>query len=100
MAKGEQRGNRKAKKPKKEKPKESAAAPSTKGTVASIASSKKYRHFDRTEARAGRLRFAFQAYCRMALQGISHAAGGLRHVGSGDTHQDRWQDLLRELQGR
>ena len=41
MAKGEQRGNREAKKPKKEKPKESAAAPSTKGTVASIASSKK-----------------------------------------------------------
>ena len=38
MAKGEQRGNREAKKPKKEKPKESAAAPSTKGTVASIAS--------------------------------------------------------------
>jgi hypothetical protein len=41
MAKGEQRGNREAKKPKKEKPKESAAAPSTKGTVASIAGSKK-----------------------------------------------------------
>ena len=41
MAKGEQRGNREAKKPKKEKPKESAAAPSTKRTVASIASSKK-----------------------------------------------------------
>jgi hypothetical protein len=41
MAKGEQRGNREAKKPKKEKPKESAAAPSTKGTVASIARSKK-----------------------------------------------------------
>ena len=30
---------------------------------------------------------AFQAYCRMALQGISHAAGGLRHVGSGDTQK-------------
>jgi hypothetical protein len=41
MAKGEQRGNREAKKPKKEKPKESAAASSTKGTVASIAGSKK-----------------------------------------------------------
>ena len=33
MAKGEQRGNREAKKPKKEKPKNIAAAPSTKGTV-------------------------------------------------------------------
>jgi hypothetical protein len=33
MAKGEQRGNREAKKPKKEKPKTIAAAPSTKGTV-------------------------------------------------------------------
>ena len=33
MAKGEQRGNREAKKPKKEKPKSIAAAPSTKGTV-------------------------------------------------------------------
>ena len=31
MAKGEQRGNREAKKPKKEKPKEVAAAPSQKG---------------------------------------------------------------------
>jgi hypothetical protein len=31
MAKGEQRGNREAKKPKKEKPKTIAAAPSTKG---------------------------------------------------------------------
>ena len=41
MAKGEQRGNREAKKPKKEKPKESAAAPSTKGTVASISGSRK-----------------------------------------------------------
>ena len=41
MAKGEQRGNHEAKKPKKEKPKESAAAPSTKGTVASISGSKK-----------------------------------------------------------
>ncbi|WP_293854085.1 hypothetical protein [uncultured Alsobacter sp.] len=33
VAKGEQRGNREAKKPKKEKPKTIAAAPSTKGTV-------------------------------------------------------------------
>ena len=31
MAKGQQRGNREAKKPKKEKPKTIAAAPSTKG---------------------------------------------------------------------
>ncbi len=31
MPKGEQRGNREAKKPKKEKPKTTAAAPSTKG---------------------------------------------------------------------
>jgi hypothetical protein len=31
MAKGEQRGNREAKKPKKAKPKVIAAAPSTKG---------------------------------------------------------------------
>ena len=31
MAKGEQKGNREAKKPKKEKPKEIAAAPSQKG---------------------------------------------------------------------
>jgi len=41
MAKGEQRGNREAKKPKKEKTKTIAAAPSTKGTVASITGSKK-----------------------------------------------------------
>ena len=41
MAKGEQRGNREAKKPKKEKTKTIAAAPSTKGTVASITASKK-----------------------------------------------------------
>ena len=41
MAKGEQRGNREAKKPKKEKPKESAAASPTKGTLASISGSKK-----------------------------------------------------------
>ena len=33
MPKGEQRGNREAKKPKKEKAKASAAAPSTKGSV-------------------------------------------------------------------
>jgi hypothetical protein len=33
MAKGEQRGNREAKKPKKEKAKSIAAAPSTKGLV-------------------------------------------------------------------
>jgi hypothetical protein len=41
MAKGEQRGNREAKKPKKEKAKTIAAALSTKGTVASITASKK-----------------------------------------------------------
>jgi hypothetical protein len=41
MAKGEQRGNREAKKPKKEKTKKIAAAPSTKGTVGSNAGSKK-----------------------------------------------------------
>jgi hypothetical protein len=41
MAKGEQRGNREAKKPKKEKTKTIAAAPSTKGTVSSSAGSKK-----------------------------------------------------------
>jgi hypothetical protein len=35
MAKGEQRGNREAKKPKKEKPKTIAAAPSTKNSVVS-----------------------------------------------------------------
>ena len=39
MAKGEQRGNREAKKPKKEKPKTSAAAPSIKGTAGSSTSS-------------------------------------------------------------
>jgi hypothetical protein len=33
MAKGEQRGNREAKKPKKEKPKTIAAAASTKGLI-------------------------------------------------------------------
>ncbi len=41
MAKGEQRGNREAKKPKKEKTKTIAAAPSTKGAVSSITASKK-----------------------------------------------------------
>ena len=41
MAKGEQRGNREAKKPKKEKPKTIAAAPSTKGTAGSRVESKK-----------------------------------------------------------
>ena len=41
MAKGEQRGNREAKKPKKEKPKTIVAAASQKGTVASIPQSKK-----------------------------------------------------------
>ena len=41
MAKGEQRGNREAKKPKKEKPKTIAAAPSTKGTTSSGAGTKK-----------------------------------------------------------
>ena len=33
MAKGEQRGNREAKKPKKEKPKTNASAPSQKGSM-------------------------------------------------------------------
>jgi len=37
MPKGEQRGNREAKKPKKEKPKTTAAAPSNKGSVAEAA---------------------------------------------------------------
>jgi hypothetical protein len=41
MAKGEQRGNREAKKPKKEKPKSIAAAASQKGMVGSITQSKK-----------------------------------------------------------
>ena len=41
MAKGEQRRNREAKKPKKEKPKTIAAAAPQKGTVASIPQSKK-----------------------------------------------------------
>lgn len=41
MAKGEQRGNREAKKPKKEKTKTIAAAPSTEGTVGSSTGSKK-----------------------------------------------------------
>ena len=41
MAKGEQRGNREAKKPKKEKTKTIAAAPSMKGTVGSSVGSKK-----------------------------------------------------------
>ncbi|HWV45473.1 MAG TPA: hypothetical protein VN039_05515 [Nitrospira sp.] len=41
MAKGEQRGNREAKKPKKEKPKVIAAAPSLKGTMSSGATGKK-----------------------------------------------------------
>ena len=41
MAKGEQRGNREAKKPKKEKPKTSAAAPSAKGVAGSSSGSKK-----------------------------------------------------------
>jgi hypothetical protein len=42
MAKGEQRGNREAKKPKKEKTKTIAAAPSQKGTAgASSLTSKK-----------------------------------------------------------
>jgi len=40
MPKGEQRGNREAKKPKKEKPKTGAAAPSMKGTVGSSGGSK------------------------------------------------------------
>jgi hypothetical protein len=41
MAKGEQRGNREAKKPKKEKPKTIAAAASQKGTIGSSIGSKK-----------------------------------------------------------
>ena len=41
MAKGEQRGNREAKKPKKEKPKTIAAEASQKGTVGAISNSKK-----------------------------------------------------------
>ena len=41
MARGEQRGNREAKKPKKEKPKTIAAAPSTKGLAGSTSASKK-----------------------------------------------------------
>jgi hypothetical protein len=41
MAKGEQRGNREAKKPKAAKPKTIAAASSTKGTVSSSSGSKK-----------------------------------------------------------
>ena len=41
MAKGEQKGNREAKKPKKEKTKTIAAAPSTKGTPASGGGGKK-----------------------------------------------------------
>ena len=40
MPKGEQRGNREAKKPKKEKAKTSAAAPSTKGSVGEAVDSK------------------------------------------------------------
>jgi hypothetical protein len=41
MPKGEQRGNREAKKPKKEKEKTTAAAPSIKGSTGSNAGSKK-----------------------------------------------------------
>ena len=41
MAKGEQRGNREAKKPKKEKQKTIAAAQSMKGATSSNAGSKK-----------------------------------------------------------
>ena len=41
MAKGEQRGSREAKKPKKEKTKTIAAAPSTKGSSATVAGIKK-----------------------------------------------------------
>jgi hypothetical protein len=41
MPKGEQRGNREAKKPKKEKPKTTAAAPSMKGTAGSSGGIKK-----------------------------------------------------------
>ena len=39
MPKGEQRGNREAKKPKKEKPKTIAAAPSTKGAASAVVES-------------------------------------------------------------
>ena len=41
MPKGEQRGNREAKKPKKEKPKTIAAAASQKGVISSGTGSKK-----------------------------------------------------------
>jgi hypothetical protein len=41
MAKGEQRGNREAKKPKTAKPKTIAAAPSMKGTASSSTGVKK-----------------------------------------------------------
>ena len=41
MAKGEQRGNREAKKPKKQKQKTIAAAPSMKGTMGASTGSKK-----------------------------------------------------------
>ncbi|HVV93993.1 MAG TPA: hypothetical protein VHD15_11280 [Hyphomicrobiales bacterium] len=41
MAKGQQRGNREAKKPKKEKPKVTAAAPSLKGKSGSPAPTSK-----------------------------------------------------------
>ena len=41
MPKGEQRGNREAKKPKKEKPKTIAAAPSMRGTAGASGGSKK-----------------------------------------------------------
>jgi len=41
MAKGEQRGNREAKKPKKEKPKVIAAAPSTLAATATKATAPK-----------------------------------------------------------
>lgn len=41
MPKGEQKGNREAKKPKKEKAKTIAAAPSMKGSTGSAAGSKK-----------------------------------------------------------
>jgi len=45
MAKGEQRGNREAKKPTREKPKTRAAAPSAKGTAGSSSGSKKQWRF-------------------------------------------------------
>jgi hypothetical protein len=41
MPKGEQRGNREAKKPKKEKPKTIAAAPSMRGTAGASGKSRK-----------------------------------------------------------